>query len=57
MLNRAVRDMCLSVKEIEAVMSLPVFAVLPQAAVPRADVLAPSGDLGRQLQALAGQLL
>lgn len=55
-LNQAPREMYLSVQEIEAVMSLPVFAVVPQIHLTtRDDLLIPAGALGRQLYELAAR--
>ena len=55
-LNQAQREMCLTVPEIEAVMCLPVFAVVPQAqSAAREDLLIPAGALGRQLYDLAAR--
>jgi pilus assembly protein CpaE len=52
-LNQAPREMCLSVEEIEGVMSLPVFAVVPRSAMSPGDLLIPVSELGRQLYDLS----
>lgn len=55
-LNQAPREMCLSVAEIESLMSLPIFAVVPQTHLAtRDDLLIPAGALGRQLYDLASK--
>ncbi|HWQ56019.1 MAG TPA: hypothetical protein VN442_20195 [Bryobacteraceae bacterium] len=53
-LNQAPREMCFTVGEIESLMSLPIFAVVPQTHLAtRDDLLIPAGALGRQLYELA----
>jgi pilus assembly protein CpaE len=56
-LNQAPREMCLSVPEIEAIMSLPVFAVVPESRVAGPEeLLIPASALGRQLYELAARV-
>jgi pilus assembly protein CpaE len=56
-LNQAPKEMYLSIAEIEAIMSLPVFAVVPESRIASPDeLLIPTGALGRQLYELAARL-